>query len=501
MAERDDKEGEGAPTGAVFRRGVAWVLAGNVGDRVLGFLFGIVLARLLAPEIFGHFLTLQVFTGLAGFIAGGGMGQALVRAKVAEKPDFDIVFTLQLVLGVVIYAVFFFAAPWFEAWYDTPLYTDLLRITALSFLLRPFLNMPQSQLHRAMRYKELSIVRVTALVGSSLVSIAMALLGYGIWSLVIGGIVGSLLSIALAGRMARWRPGLSANIARGRHLASYGLMVSLTDIVNYLRQQAVIFILSRTMGPASVGLYNKGNSLARMPHLLITGSVYKVTFRAMAAEQDNLDKGAYLFFRSIALVAVYATPFYVGLLWTAEPLVVGLYGENWRAAAIPLAILALAWPFWMLGNLAGSVLAARNWLHRELVVQVSSLLVMVLLVLIGLSWGLAGVAVAIVGASVYTAVYMQWLAVQCLETRWRHYLAALLPAVVLNVPLAAFLYALDHLLGGPHVVGDYAYLGAMVVGGAVVYGLLFFALPLPALATERARWWERLKGLRPGRGT
>ena len=115
MAERDDKEGEGAPTGAVFRRGVAWVLAGNVGDRVLGFLFGIVLARLLAPEIFGHFLTLQVFTGLAGFIAGGGMGQALVRAKVAEKPDFDIVFTLQLVLGVVIYAVFFFAAPLFEA--------------------------------------------------------------------------------------------------------------------------------------------------------------------------------------------------------------------------------------------------------------------------------------------------------------------------------------------------------------------------------------------------
>lgn len=500
MAEHDGNGEQSALTGTVFRRGVAWVLAGNVGHRVLGFLFGIVLARLLAPEIFGQLLTIQVFTGLAGFIAGGGMGQALVRAKVAEKPDFDIVFTLQLAIGLVIYAFFFFfAAPWLAAWYDTPLYTDLLSITALAFLFRPFLNMPQSQLHRAMRYKELSIVRVTALVGSSLVSIALALRGYGIWSLVIGGIVGSLLSIALAGHFAHWRPGLSANIARGRHLASYGLMVSATDIVNYLREQSVIFILSRTMGPASVGLYNKGDSLARMPHLLITGSVYKVNFRAMASEQDNLDKGAYLFFRSIALVAVYATPFYVGLLWTAEPLVVGLYGENWRAAAIPLAILALAWPFWLLGNLAGAVLAAHNWLHRELVVQVSSLLVMVLLVLIGLSWGLAGVAVAIVGASAYTAVYMQWLAVQCLKTRWRHYLGALLPAVVLNVPLAAFLYVLDHLLDG-RIAGDYAYLAVMVTGGALVYGTLFFALPLAALETERARWWERLKGLRRGGG-
>lgn len=499
MAVREESEGGGASSGGVFRRGVAWVLAGNVGDRLLGFLFGIVLARLLAPEVFGHLLTIQVFTGLAGFIAGGGMGQALVRAKVAEKVDFDIVFTLQLAIGVILYAIFFLAAPWLAAWYDTPLYGELLRITALSFLFRPFLNMPQSMLHRGMRYKELSIMRVAALVVSSLVSIALALLGYGIWSLVIGGIVGSLLSIALAGRMARWRPGLSGDIGRGRHLASYGLMVSITDLVGYLRQQAVIFILSRTMGPASVGLYNKGDSLARMPHLLITGSVYKVTFRGMAAEQDNLDKSAYLFFRSIALVAVYATPFYVGLLWTAEPLIVALYGENWRAAATPLAILAFAWPFWLLGNLAGAVLAARNWLHRELAVQLSSLLVMVLVVLIGLPWGLEGVAIAIVGVSAYTAFYMQWLVVQCLRTRWRHYLEALMPAVVLNAPLAAFLFALDYLLVERFAVGDYAYLAVMVAGGALVYGMLFFTLPLPALETERKRWWARMKALRHGR--
>jgi O-antigen/teichoic acid export membrane protein len=219
----------------------------------------------------------------------------------------------------------------------------------------------------------------------------------------------------------------------------------------------------------------------------------------LAAEQDNLDKSVYLFFRSIALVAVYATPFYVGLLWTAEPLVVGLYGEKWRAAAIPLAILAFAWPFWLLENLAGSVLAARNWLHRELAVQVSSLLVMALLVVIGLSWGLAGVAVAIVGASAFTAAYMQWLAVQCLRTTWRHYLAALLPAVVLNVPLAAFLYALDHLLVGRFASGAYTYLVVMVMGGGAFYAVLFLALPLRALDAERERWWARAKGLRRGR--
>ena len=110
-----------------------------------------------------------------------------------------------------------------------------------------------------------------------------------------------------------------------------------------------------------------------MPHSFITGSVYHVLFRAMAAEQDNLDKCRYLFFRSIALVAVYATPFYIGLLWLAEPFIRGVYGEKWVAAAGPLMILAFAWPFWLMDNLSGAVLAAQNWLDRELPVQIATL--------------------------------------------------------------------------------------------------------------------------------
>ena len=71
----------GMSQGNTMRRGAAWIFAGNTSAQILGFAFGIVLARLLAPEDFGMLLTIQVFTGLAGFVAGGGMGQALVRAK------------------------------------------------------------------------------------------------------------------------------------------------------------------------------------------------------------------------------------------------------------------------------------------------------------------------------------------------------------------------------------------------------------------------------------
>lgn len=479
--------------GQNMRHGIVWLFAGNTSSQVLTFLFGIVLARLLAPEDFGMLLTIQVFTGLAGFVAGGGMGQALVRAKEATQQDYDIVFTLQLGIGCLIYASFFFAAPWFAKWYDNPLFTDLLRLSALSFIFRPLVNLPSSMLYRQMRYKAQTIVGITSLLVSSFTSITMAWLGYGVWSLVWGGIVGAAYSAAVLIPLTRWRPGFSLEFRRGRDIARYGLLVSANDMINYLQNQASIFILSRSLGPASVGLYNKGESLAKMPHSFITGSVYQVLFRAMAAEQDNLDKCRYLFFRSIALVAVYATPFYIGLLWLAEPLIRGVYGEKWVAAAWPLKILALAWPLWLMINLSGAVLAAQNWLGRELPVQLATLVMTVLAILIALPHGIEGVAWAIVGVSIYTAFHLYWLATRCLHAPLSVFPRAVIPAALLNGLLALTLYGANLVLPDTVRQHDLAYLASMAAAGGVVYMLSFLYLPFPTLHAEQLRWKLKLR--------
>jgi O-antigen/teichoic acid export membrane protein len=480
--------------GSSIRRGAAWVFAGKTGDQILTFAFGIVLARLLAPEIFGLLLTIQVFTGLAGFVAGGGMGQALVRAKTVSKIDYDVVFTLQLIVGCLIYALFYFTAPLFAHWYDNPIFTDLLRLSALSFIFRPLVNLPTNILYRQMRFKAKSAVDLTSHITSSLASVALAYCGQGVWSLIWGGIVGSVVHSIVLMRVAQWQPGFSFEFRRGAELARYGFLVSANDIVDYARSQINIFILSQSLGPASVGLYNKGDSLARMPFRFVAGSVYQILFRAMAAEQDNLDKCRYLFARSIALVAVYATPFYVGLVWLAEPLIRGVYGEKWLDASGPLLILTFAWPFWLIGNMAGAVVAARDRLGDELQIQAATLVVTALAVLIALPFGITGVAWAMVGAAGFTSVFMLRLANNCLQARWLGTLRALTPALLLNAILAAALYLAE--LAAPHWLLEHDLLHVAALGGfgGLVYACCALTLPIPALVTERARWrsWLRL---------
>lgn len=478
-----------------MRQGATWVLVGSTGNQALNFAFGIVLARLLAPEAFGMLLTIQIFTGLAAFVSGGGMGQALVRSKDASREDYDVVFTLQLALGLAIYAFFFVAAPWFAAWYETPLFTDLMRVSALSFIFRPFNNIPANMLYRAMRYRSQALLGITTLAITNFTTIILAATGYGVWSLILGGITGALCTIPILMRLTQWRPRFSLNITRALELVRYGALVTLNDIVHYVRERVSTFILSHAIGPASVGLYNKGDSLAKMPHSFITGSVYHVLFRSMAAEQHDLEKCRYMLYRSVTLVAVYATPFYVGFAWLAVPFVRGVYGQAWVEAAFPLAILTAAWPFWLMENLSGAVLAAHNWLQKELYVQIMTLLLVVLGVWYGAGYGLAGVAVGVTIAAVLSSLAMHRLAIRCLHARWLDFGRALIPAVALNSALACTLWGLDQLI--PQLP-DLLYVCAMATGGALVYAACFLFLPIPALETERNRWKTKLGILHRG---
>lgn len=477
-----------------IRSSTKWLLAGSTGGQLLSFAFGIVLARLLVPEDFGLLVTVQIFTGVAGLIAGGGMGQALVRSKDATDRDFNVVFTLQFGICLLIYAFFFLISPYFARWYDQPLYESLLRVTALNFLLRPLVGNHSVWLHRNMRFKVGAIIGFTSGLATSLTAVYMAWIGLGVWSLALSGIIGSLVNWALLSHQTPLRIRFVLDKGIARRVGGTGIKFSLLDIVSYLRRQANNFIISTMVGPAAVGLFNKADSLAKLPFSTLSSAAYDPVFRTLSKEQDNLDKSKYIFFRTATLLFAYTLPAYVMLSWLAKPFITVVYGQNWAEAAAPLSILAWLWAFSCLNHPAGALLAAQNRLGQELGQQFATLILNMVACFIGLRWGLTGVAWGLVIVGFFSHIYMMCLVKMCFPVRLKDFLSAVRPGFVLALITLSALGAV-HLSTTSEFRSDHQpmFLGlSLAVGGfAYLLGLLY--LPLAGLETESLRWRRTLR--------
>lgn len=465
-----------------------WLIGSNVTSQVLQFAFGIVLARLLVPADFGMIVTIQIFTGVIGLLASGGMGQALVRAKSAGEHDFQVIFTLQALICLTVFAGLFLVAPAFARWFGEPLYEDLLRVSAINFLIRPFLSIHTSWLNREMRFKDVSIQNFIAGMASGLSSIVMAVAGLGVWSLVLGGLVGSVASLLMVVRITPLRARVRFDRTIARTHGSYGIKITLKDLAVYFRRQTSNLIITKFAGPSMVGLFNKGSSLASLPFTTISGPIFQPVFRTMSAEQANPDKIKYLFFRMMSLLMLYTLPLYIGLAWLAEPFIVVIYGEHWRDAAPVLQILAPLGLLYCIGHPCGAVLAATNRVGGEVFVQIITLAIVSVGCYVGLRWGLAGAALGIVLSQIYSTIHMYYLATRCFRSNARDLFLATAPALALNAILLTTLIVIDSLVPTAfRAEWQAAYLLLAAAAAALAYLVGLLTLPYGSLTSEAGR--------------
>jgi len=481
-----------ANLGQSIRKGVKWLLVGNVAGEILQFAFGIALARLLVPADFGMIATVQIFTGFVGMLAAGGMGQSLIRAKTADTREFEGVFTLQLGVGAAIYLAFWLIAPWFAGFFENPLYRDLLRVSALSFVLRPFSFVRISWLTREMDFRKRAIVTLISGAVSGAASVAMAALGMGVWGLTLAGLLGAVVSNVLYFFATPLRARLCFDRGVwGRH-STYGFQVTAGDFLSQLKVDSISLIISKLVGPAALGIFNKADSLVRMPNRLIVPPTSQAVFRAMSMMQDDLDKTKYLFFRTIALLLVYIGPCLVGLWWVAEPVIDVLYGVKWLPAAEPLRVLVVVGFIRVIFIPCGLVLSAQNRMTQKIVIDAVGLALAVAGSLIGLRWGLTGVGWGLVVSHLVYAMCLYAAVMRIIPAHASDFLKAVGPALLLNSILLASLAATHHLLVAFGVTQSLPYLAAMVAVGVTTYGCAFLLIPIPALRGETDRWREKI---------
>jgi len=475
---------QNSPEAGLTRTSVSsfhWSALNTVTTSGAQFITSILLARILEPKDFGVMAFAMVFVTLTSRITEFGIAPAIVQTRVLNRDHLRVGSTVMVILALACYAGLYIAAPWVAS----GLRLRVLRAAALSLVISAFGLVSNSTLQRDLRFKEMFYIGFFSSVGGyGLVSITLALLGYGPWSLVLG-YLSQLLLRNLAYCVVSPHSMLpSIKWKEATELLNYGLGMSLGTLANVVAKNGHLFIVGNILGDAVLGIYQRAYSLISFPIVSWNSAATSVLFPVLARVQDQQDRMGRGFLTSVSLTSFVLFPIMVMIALCAPEIVIGLLTEKWMAAIPVMRLFCILGVFAAIYPLGDALGRASGRVYIKSMIHIVYAVTSIVLCYAAARHGILFVAGAMVISVIITYVLMGILATRILSVSYRSFLEAQMAGVYSSLAVLCVCCPVSYLgrwLGIPSL----ALLAMQVLASAVGFAGVLFYLPKPYLDSPR----------------
>ncbi len=459
-------------------RGILWSGAGQFGIQLLGFLVSILLARLLSPRDYGLVAATSLFTGFVSCLGASGLTTVLVQRTDLTGEDLDTSFWAGLAVGSAMAFLLVVGGEYAAVFFREPLIAPLLRVQAVGLVLTPLGVIHSALLLRKMDFRSLAMVDLSTVGVSGILAIGMALTGYGVWSLVVPGVVGTALGTIVLWRQIPWRA--RRRLARGsiQALARVSLSVQIFNVLNYARGNIDYLVIGRALGPQPLGLYYLAYNLATIPQTRLVPIATRVLFPALSTVQDSLPRLRTGYTRGVQYISLVTFPLLTGLVILAPEFIFAVFGGRWAQAAPLVRTLSIAGLLYAISTTTGSVLFSRGRADLACWFGIGGAVLMTSFVLAGARYGAMGIAIGVMAYAVTSFLPIQLLTNRLINLGLGDFLRTLIPAASSSTIMAVGL-----LLGkrvweaAAGASPSFVLLVLVPLGAAVYLGTLRLAFP------------------------
>ena len=427
-------------------KGVFWSYSTFLGGKFLTFLSTIILARLLVPEQFGLVGYCLITIQYLDILNSAGIDNSLIARRENVEEAANAAFVANIVLGIVSFGLTWMIAPAAAAFFKTDELIPVLRLMGLNLPLSGLGMVPDTLLQRHLRFRTRMLPEITKNLTKGVISIVLAWLGMGVWSLVWGQLAGTAIATVLAWILARWKPTWRFDRKATLEIGTYGLHIMLLEIAGAFRSNVDYLLVGRILGAAALGYYTMAY---RIPELLIrsvnivVGRVSLPVMSLVQKEKEQLRSFYFSYLRSLSLILF---PVSVGLALTAPIFIPLFLSEKWKPAAIPTLLVSLALGIAAMGHIPGVLYKAIG--RPELLTRLNFFKVPFAVVVLWYStrWGINGVAAAQIVISIFSLLLDTLTANYVLHYSLRELVEAVAPSFLSSLGMAFALVAVGRIL-------------------------------------------------------
>lgn len=448
--------------------GVSWSGMSSIVAQGFQFAVMIILARLLVPDDFGIIGMALIFTALIQTVNELGLSAAIIQRKNINEKHLSTSFWISIFMGIILCAITVIASPFIADFFKESLVQSVVSILSIGFILGSLGVVHRALLEKKIDFKGIAITETSAAALSGIVSIVLAILGYGVWSLVIGSLMGSFTRSALLWITCSWRPSMIFDLKSFEDLFGFGKNVMGSRILNYISANVDYLLIAKFLDATSLGLYTLAYKMAVFPLSRISSIITRVTFPTFSTIQDDNTKLRQGYLKAIKYTSLITFPLLAGLAAVAPVFIPIAIGEKWIPMVLPLQILCIAGAFKSIGTHVGSILLSKGRSDIQFKWNIFASIAIVIAVLIGVRYGIDGVAISITIMSLSLFLVIQKITNRLIDLRFYDFFKALYPATVGSCILIVSALAFQRLsIFIP--LQDIASLMGSIVNGVIFY--------------------------------
>ena len=420
-----------------------WRLGERFGAKMVQFIVQMILAKMLAPEIWGTIGLILIFIEILQVFIESGLGNALIQKKDADDLDFSTVFYFNCVICGGAYLLMFFAAPLIAWFYKAPELTPAIRVMSLVLVVSGLKNVQQAYVSKNMLFKRFFFATLIGTITAAVVGIAMAYFGFGLWAIIAQNLINVTIDTCILWITVKWRPQKRFSFQRLKQLYSFGWKLFASSLMEVIYLKLRGLIIGRKYSKEDLAFYTYGEYFPQFITSILNSSIDSVLLPSMSSVQDSRENVKNMTRRAIKIGTYILMPFMVGIMVCAGPVVRIVLTEDWLPVIPYLRILCISYAFMPIhtANLNAIKAIGRSdiYLKLEIIKKFVDFASILATMFISVKAMVYGVLVA----SIISQVINAWPNKKLLGYSYLEQVADMIPQIIASAIMGAVIYLIN----------------------------------------------------------
>lgn len=296
---------------------------------IIQLILDIILARILSPSEFGIIAILMVFVTFSQLIIDSGLSNSLIHFKDRNSDvDYSSIFTLNIIVGIILYLVICLSADFISNFYDLDL-NMYIRIFCISILFNSISIIYKTKLSIDINFKVQAKFSLFSILLASIISIYLAINNYGVWALISLYLSQTFFNMLFLILNSKWVPKLILNRESILRNFNYGYKLMIAAVLNSFFVNFYTLFIGRFYNANTLGTYSKAYQLSLFPASVFTISIQRVLFPNLVSLKNDFETLAIKINQIQKLLIFVLTPVVLIIYINSEQLIVLLLSNKW----------------------------------------------------------------------------------------------------------------------------------------------------------------------------